>query len=191
VSGHLTLDQPISAWVLDVQFVPESTPLDELLTRMQNSGQHMAVVVDEFGSTAGLVTLQDLISQIIGETPENGSDEAQGICWLDANTCIVQAQLDVEEINDRLELDLPITDEYRSLGGLLFYQWQRIPIVGETLQYGDCELTLISADGPQLREVRIHRLDPTAVDGALVHPDAVHGANHPQKTFQSTTPPTA
>jgi CBS domain containing-hemolysin-like protein len=186
VSGDLTLDQPIAAWLQPVKFVPESTPLDELLTLMQKSGQHMAVVVDEFGSTAGLVTLQDLISQIIGETPEHGSAEDPDIQWLDANTCIVQAQLDVEEINDRLNLELPVTDEYRSLGGLLFYQWQRIPIVGETLQYGDCELTLISADGPQLQEVRIHRLDPTTV--SLPHadwPSTPTHPEHPQKSFQA------
>jgi CBS domain containing-hemolysin-like protein len=186
VAGNLTLDEPIAPWIQPMKFVPESTPLDELLTLMQKSGQHMTVVVDEFGSTAGLITLQDVISQIIGETPENGSDENSDIEWLDANTCIVQAQLDVEEVNELLNLDLPMTEEYRSLGGLLFYQWQRIPIVGETLQYGDCELTLVSADGPQLKEIRIHRLEP--------EPASDRGETAPQKTFKSptvTAPPQA
>ncbi|MBE9031495.1 HlyC/CorC family transporter [filamentous cyanobacterium LEGE 11480] len=204
VSGRLTLDEAIAPWVQPVTFVPESTPLDELLTLMQQSGQHMSVVVDEFGSTAGLVTLQDLISQIIGETPEIGHEAKEGIERLDANTAIVQAHLDVEDINEDLGLELPITGEYRSLGGLLFYQWQRIPSIGETLQYGDCELTLLAADGPRLQSVRIHRLEPVVVESspaagaieanpadtvaasdAIAEPDTVAESNDPTASEKS------
>lgn len=182
VSGSLTLDEAIAPWIQPVKFVPESTPLDELLELMQQSGQHMAVVVDEFGSTAGLVTLQDVISQIIGETPEIGEVEAEGIQHLDPNTFLVEASLDVEVLNERLEIDLPIMGEYRSIGGLLLYQWQRIPIVGETLQYGDCEITVVTADGPRLKQVRIHRIE------APTNPDASPASDTPKQSFQNPSP---
>jgi CBS domain containing-hemolysin-like protein len=192
VSGRLTLDEAIAPWIQPVTFVPEPTPLDELLSLMQQSGQHMAIVVDEFGSTAGLVTLQDLISQIIGKTPEMGREAEEGIQWLDTHTYLVQAQLDVEEVNEQLNLELPITGEYRSIGGLLLYQWQRIPIIGETLQYGDCELTLVSAEGPRLKEVRIHRLETPSIEaqtnGTTPTDMADHSPDAPQKTFKSTSP---
>ncbi len=195
VSGCLTLDEAIAPWIQPVIFVPESTLLDELLALMQQSGQQIAIVVDEFGSTAGLVTLQDLISQIIGETPEIGQASVQDIQVLDSHTYLVQAHLDVEEINEQLQLELPITGDYRSIGGLLFYQWQRIPIVGETLQYGDCELTLVSADGPRLKEVRIHQLQPPTLETAPTPAPGVAdpvspqpSPNAPPQSFESTAP---
>jgi CBS domain containing-hemolysin-like protein len=159
VTGTLTLDAPIQPWIHPPQFVPEFTPLDELLPVMQQSGQHMAIVVDEFGSAAGLVTIQDLISQIIGESPEVGQDEDDAIQWLDSHTFLVQAQMNLAELNERLHLGLPLSGEYQTLGGFLLYQWQRIPIEGETRQYGDCELTVMETVGPRLDQIRIHRIE--------------------------------
>jgi CBS domain containing-hemolysin-like protein len=159
-NGSLSLEGAITPWIHPPQFVPEYTPLAELLPLMQKSGQHMAIVVDEFGATAGLVTIQDLITQIIGETPEVGDEAITPIRWLNPQTAIVQAQLDLEEVNEELGIRLPLLGEYRSLGGFLFYQWQQIPLVGETLTYGNCELTVISADGPRLQDVQVHCVQP-------------------------------
>lgn len=159
VQGTLKMDSPIKSWIHPARFVPEYTSLGELLTLMQRDRQHMVMVVDEFGGTAGLVTIQDLVTQIIGDPPESGSDEDLEIQKVDENTFLIQAQVDVEEVNDRLNLDLPVTDEYQTLGGFLFYQWQKIPHKGETLQYANYELTVVSAEGPRLHEIRVHRIE--------------------------------
>jgi CBS domain containing-hemolysin-like protein len=159
VQGTLTLDSPIQPWIHPASFVPEYTPLDELLTLMQGSGDHMMVVVDEFGSTAGLVTLQDLITQIIGETPESGNVAESLIQRIDAQTCLVQAQMDLEEVNEILHLGLPLLDEYQTLGGFLLFQWQRIPNVGETLRHGNCDLTVEAISGPRLETIRVYHLE--------------------------------
>jgi CBS domain containing-hemolysin-like protein len=159
VQGQLSLDGSIQAWIHPARFAPEYTPLAELLALMQRSRQHLVIVVDEFGGTAGLVTLQDLITQIIGETPDSDTAVENAIQWLDPATFVVQAQLDLEEVNKQLNLELPPSDEYQTLGGFLLYQWQRIPLEGETLQYGECELTVLSAEGPRLNEIRIHRIE--------------------------------
>jgi CBS domain containing-hemolysin-like protein len=153
------------------QFVPEYTPLDELLTVMQESGQHVAIVVDEFGSAAGLVTIQDLITQIIGDSPEVGDENDESIQIIDAHTFLIQAQIDLEEVNDRLNLTLPLSPEYQTLGGFLLYQWQRIPIAGETGQYANCELTVVSTAGPRIEQIKIHRLQ--------LDPDKDHLNQHP------------
>lgn len=159
VQGTLDLDSPIKPWIHPAQFVPEYTSLGELLSLMQRSRQHMVLVVDEFGSTEGLVTIQDLVTQIIGETPEQVSEEDVPIQFVDENTFVVQAQMNLEEVNEALHLDLPLLEEYQTLGGFLLYQWQKIPAQGETLPYGNYELTVVSAEGPRLHQVRIHRIE--------------------------------
>ncbi|MER3432930.1 MAG: hypothetical protein C4288_05725 [Leptolyngbya sp. ERB_1_1] len=171
VQGTLNLESPIKSWIQPARFVPEYTTLGELLTLMQRDRQHMVLVVDEFGGIAGLVTIQDLITQIIGDPPESESDEDQAIQIVDKNTFLIQAQMDVEEINDRLHLDLPLTDEYQTLGGFLFYQWQKIPQKGETLQYANYELTVESAEGPRLHEIRVHRIETPAMLDELTKRD--------------------
>ena len=171
VQGTLNLESPIKSWIQPARFVPEYTSLGELLTLMQRDRHHMVLVVDEFGGTAGLVTIQDLVTQIIGDPPESESDEALSFQVVDENTFLIQAQMDVEEINDRLQLDLPLTDEYQTLGGFLFYQWQKIPQKGETLQYANYELTVVSAEGPRLNEIRVHRIETPAMLDKLAKRD--------------------
>ncbi len=164
VQGTLILDSPIQPWIRPARFVPEYTPLGELLTLMQRSRHHIVVVVDEFGSTAGLVTIQDLIAQIIGESPENEMETVNLIQRIDSHTFIVQAQLSLEEVNESLSLNLPTLDDYHTIGGLLLYQFQRIPCEGETLQYGNCEMTVITTIGPRLDQIQIRRLEPLPPD---------------------------
>lgn len=155
--GILTPETPISPWIRPARFVPEYTPLSELLPIMQRAHRQMVMVVDEFGGTAGLVTIADLVAQIIGETPELYDPEALTVQMLDDQTFLVQAQMHLEEVNELLNLDLPLTDEYQTLGGFLLYQFQKIPAEAETLLYQGLEFTVVSAEGPRLNQIRIYR----------------------------------
>jgi CBS domain containing-hemolysin-like protein len=155
-NGELQPSTLLQPWVLPAQFVPENMPLSELLAQMQRSHQTMVMVVDEFGGTAGLVTINDLVVEIIGDLPE--MDEESQFQILDDRTYLVQAQMHIEEVNELLDVELPLTDEYHTLGGFLLYRFQRIPTVGEMLHHDDLELTVISAEGPRLHQIQIHRL---------------------------------
>ena len=157
VKGELTMETSIQAWIRPVRFVPEFIPLSELLPLMQRSHLTMVMVVDEFGGTAGLVTLKDLIAEIIGDTAEPENTEEPAIQFIDEQTFLVQAQMNLEEVNELLDLHLPLTDEYQTLGGFILYQLQKIPLPGETLNYDNLELTVESAEGPRLHQIRIHR----------------------------------
>jgi len=157
--GEITAETPIHLWVKPVRFVPESTLLSELLRDMQRSHLKMVMVVDEFGGTSGLVTLQDLIVEIIGDDSEGFSQEEIALEMMDEQTFLVQAQMNLEELNDLLDLDLPVTDEYQTIGGFLIYQLQKIPAQGETFFYDNLEFTVVSAQGPKLEQIRIHRHD--------------------------------
>jgi CBS domain containing-hemolysin-like protein len=157
--GSLTLDSSIRPWVRPARFVPEYTLLSELLAMMRRSQQPMMMVVDEFGGTAGMVTFQDLVSEILGDEHEPEEAQAERIRMLDEQTAMVQAQTDLEEVNDFLSLNLPLTDEYQTLGGFLIYQMQKIPIVGDTWQYDNLEFTIISTEGPRLHQIQVRRLE--------------------------------
>jgi CBS domain containing-hemolysin-like protein len=155
----LKLDSPVQAWVRPAQFVSENIHLSELLQLMQRSGQPMAIVVDEFGGTAGLVTLQDLAAEIMGDTHEGEDLEEPDVEVIDDQNFRVQAQTDLEEVNELLDLNLPLSEDYQTLGGFLIYQMQKIPAVGEKLQYETYEMTVEAAEGPRLQKILIHRLE--------------------------------
>jgi CBS domain containing-hemolysin-like protein len=129
-TGQLTPESPIEPWVKPVRFVPESTPLSDLLTMMQRSHLKTVMVVDEFGRTSGLITLEDLVEEILGESSHDDNDESEDVILLeriDDETVIVEAQMNLTELNEILGLDLPFIDDYQTLGGFLLYQWQKIP----------------------------------------------------------------
>lgn len=159
--GKISLETEIQPWIRPARFVSEYTPLSELLPTMQRSHQAMVMVVDEYGGTAGLVTIQDLIAQIIGDTAELESTEELIVQRLDERTFLVQAQMDLEELNELLNLNLPLTSEYQTLGGFLLYQLQKIPSPGEILHYQNLDFTVVSVEGPRLHQVQIHRLEPS------------------------------
>lgn len=155
--GHFSLETTIDLWIRPARFVPEGMPLSELLPLMQRSHLAMVIVVDEFGGTAGLVTLKDLVAEIIGDHPKPESTDKSPIKILDERTFMVQAQMNLEEVNEVLNLNLPIIDEYQTLGGFVLYEFQKIPQKGEILSYENLELTVVSAQGPRLDQIRIHR----------------------------------
>jgi CBS domain containing-hemolysin-like protein len=157
--GVLSMEDPILQWVRPIRFVAEYMPLSELLPLMQRSRQPMVMVVDEYGGTAGLVTIQDLIAKILGKTVEPDSDEELSVQILDDQTFLVQAQIDLEDVNELLNMNLPLIDDYQTLGGFLIYQLQKIPQPGEVLNYGGDEFTVISAEGPRLHRIQIYRPD--------------------------------
>jgi CBS domain containing-hemolysin-like protein len=156
--GQLTDQSDIAPWIRPAKFVQEYTPLDELLRMMQRMHRSMVMVVDEFGGTAGLVTLENVVEELIGDLP-SGEEEEVLLETLDDRTFRVQAQVDLEAVNGLLGVDLPLGDDYQTLGGFLIYQLQKIPAVGECLTYRDWAFTVVSTDGPRLDRVRIERID--------------------------------
>jgi CBS domain containing-hemolysin-like protein len=156
IQGQLTPETSLQPWFKTAQFVPESTPVSELLSFMQRSRLKMVMVVDEFGGVRGLITLQDVLTEILGGYEGEDAD-ALSLQKLDEQTFLVQAQMNLEEVNELLDLDLPLTDEYQTLAGFLIYQWQKIPHPGETLHYDNLDFTIVSAQGPRLSQIRLHR----------------------------------
>jgi CBS domain containing-hemolysin-like protein len=172
---RITLDAPIKPWVKPARFVPKYTPLHELLATMQRTGQKLVIVVDEFGGTAGLLTLTDLTSEIIGEMHEPESDEELLVQILEDQSYLIKAHTHLEEVNELLQVDLPESDDYQTLGGFLIFQLQKIPRAGDTLIYGGHEWVVQSTDGPKLEDI-------------LVKPETSVADRDNAQTLNRTTP---
>jgi CBS domain containing-hemolysin-like protein len=155
--GELKNDSTIDSWIQPVSFIPESTPLNKLLPSMQQSHQKMMIVIDEFGGTSGLITLHDLIAEIVGDAGNDLDSGIETVQQIDEDTFLVSAQMNLEEVNEQLELDLPLADNYNTLGGFLLEQWQKIPQQGEKLEYGELGFTITVADSNRLYQILIHR----------------------------------
>ncbi|WP_107669093.1 hemolysin family protein [Cyanothece sp. BG0011] len=158
--GELIETSSVQSWIKPVKFVSESMALDELLALMQRSQLKMVMVVDEFGGTSGLITIQDVIGEILGNDLEGIIEEEDTLKMIDEHNFLIEAQLNLEELNNVLGLDLPLTDEYQTLGGFLLYQWQKIPSEGETLNYEDLSFTIVDSEGPRLRQIHLRRQPP-------------------------------
>ncbi len=162
IAHDVPLHESIAPWIRPARYVQEYLPLNELLVTMQRLKQPIVLVVDEFGGTAGMVTIEDVVAEILGDSVEVNPVAEPTIQILAPHTFSVQAQINLEELNDSLKVDLPLTDEYQTLAGFVLFQCQRIPKVGEVLIYGGYELTVISMEGPRLHQIQIRRLDPPA-----------------------------
>jgi CBS domain containing-hemolysin-like protein len=156
--GKLTPQAKIQPWMRHARFVPEQTPLSELLPMMQQEKPAMVIVVNEFGGTVGLVTIQDVIAEIIGNAGEPHEIHDLLVEMLDNQTFLVQAQINLDDLNEVLHLNLPLTKEYQTLGGFILYQLQRIPAKDETFYYENLEFTVVSAVGPRLHQIQVRRL---------------------------------
>ncbi|MHC5724193.1 MAG: hemolysin family protein [Nostoc sp.] len=161
--GKLSLETQIQPWMRPVRFVPKHTSLSELLPMMQQEKPAMVMVVNEFGGTVGLVTIKDVIAEIIGDASEPESSDDLLIQMLDKHKFLVQAQINLEDLNEILHLNLPLTREYQTLGGFLLYQFQKIPAKGETFCYQNLEFTVVSIVGPRLHQIQLQRLEELGV----------------------------
>jgi len=142
--------------VRDAYFVPETKPLRALLHEFQNQKLHIAVVLDEYGGTAGIVTLEDIIEELVGEiTDEYEKSEPEPIKQIDQNTVEVDARQYVDDLNDELDLNLPEDEDYDTIGGFVFSHLGYIPKTGASFDYGNLKFTVSSAEPRRIKRIRI------------------------------------
>ncbi|MBP7051457.1 MAG: HlyC/CorC family transporter [Phycisphaerae bacterium] len=143
----------------EAYFVPETKPLRALLHEFQEQKLHMAVVLDEYGGTAGIVTLEDIIEELVGDIADEYDEARQeSVKKIDENTIEVDARTYVEDLNDRYELDLPEDEDYDTVGGFVFSRLGYVPKAGEDFDYEKLRFTIASAEPRRVKRVRIQRL---------------------------------
>ncbi|PMQ02416.1 MAG: gliding motility protein GldE [Dictyoglomus sp. NZ13-RE01] len=144
--------------VREVLYVPENTKINELFKEMRRRKVHMAIVVDEYGGTAGLVTLEDLLEELVGEIEDEYDKEEKMFSFVDSNNLIVDAKMNIYELNEILEEKwkerLPET-EYDTVGGLVLDVLGRVPEKGEEIDIGNFKLKVESMKGQRIEKIKI------------------------------------
>lgn len=151
------VEAPIGELARPVLFVPETVAVADLLAEMRAGHNQMAVVIDEYGGTAGIVTVEELVEEIVGRLSDELVPAAGPVVRVDEMTVEVDALLRVDEVNDQLGLDLPEGEEYETVAGLLLYRLQHIPVEGEVLRCKGLELKVTQMKGPKIEKVQIRR----------------------------------
>lgn len=143
-----------------VTFIPESKPITELLREFQLKKMHMVIVVDEFGGVRGLVTLEDVIEEIVGEIDDEHDDEDSGLRVVDERTVIVDAKIDIEEVEAHFRVSLP-EGPFESVGGFIIHRLGKVPPAGTVVQENGLSFKVLGADPRRIKSVRIVRNDET------------------------------
>jgi putative hemolysin len=141
-------------------FVPESKKAGGLLEELQQRKIHIAIVIDEYGGTAGLVTIEDLLEEIVGDIQDEYDPEAEAdYVKISDDEYVFDAGIHLGEVNELLDVELP-TEESDTLGGFVFSTLGRVPLVGDTLTTEDLEIVVESITGRRIRKVRVRVLQP-------------------------------
>jgi len=152
---------PVRGYARPARFVPETKRVAELLREMQHEKFHLAIVVDEYGGTAGLVTLEDLIEELVGEIVDEFDVEDPLVEPLPGGEVRVDARLPIDECNDLLHADLPRGD-WTTIGGLVFGQLGHVPSVGEGVVVDGYRLVAEKVIGRRIGKVRIQPVPPAS-----------------------------
>lgn len=183
--GSLTVAEQMHA----VRFVPENKPVARLMREMQADKFHLAMIVDEYGGIAGLVTLEDCLEELVGEIIDEFDEEEPAVAELEGVGYEIDGGYGVSELNELLDLDIS-DEDFDTLAGFVFGELEHVPEIGESVQRGDWRFEVIEIEGRRIRRVRVERRpmeltetsetatdsdDDTSVSSAS-EPDAVSGA---------------
>jgi putative hemolysin len=160
----------------EVHYVPETKPVDKLLQELQQMKVHIAVVVDEFGGVAGLVTIEDILEEIVGEIQDEYDTEEDFMEVVGENEVIFNSRTDLDDVNHGLGIELP-TDSSDTLGGLMYSSLGRVPVVGDKVSFKDAELTILSVVGRRIKKIKVKRLVTHPSESRDYHSGFLEGAS--------------
>ncbi len=146
-------DVPLNNILRPAYFIPESKKVDELLGELQQRKVHMAIVVDEYGGTAGLVTIEDLLEEIVGEIQDEYDAEEPTVEAVAEDEYLFDARVSLDEVNKLLGVELP-AEGGDTLGGFIYSQLGKVPAVGDTIQFGAVRIEVLSVAGRRIKQVR-------------------------------------
>jgi len=134
-------------------FVPETMKISSLMREMQKKRQHMAIVIDEYGAVTGLVTIEDLIEEIVGEIRDEYDTESP-VQVLQNGTMLIDASLAIRDLNEDHGFDIPESNEYDTIGGFLISNLQRLPAVGDGYDTETTKFTIVAMKGRRILKLK-------------------------------------
>jgi putative hemolysin len=150
---------PIKNFIRDAYYFPESKMVTSLLDDMQKNKFHIAIIVDEHGGTAGLITLEDIMEEIVGSLQDEfeAIEAETEVEVLDERTFVVSGSTGIDEINELVNIELE-SEEFHTIGGLLFGLFGHLPKVGEQLRYHDLRFLILEMDGRKIEKIKISKI---------------------------------
>jgi len=144
--------------IIPAYFVPESARIDKVLREFKTGHHHMAVIVDEFGSTSGLATIEDLVEEIVGEIWDEYDIQEKTIFPMPDGSHLLRAAEYLQKVNEELKLDLP-AQEFHTVSGWVLDLFGRIPKIGEKVRWGSLEVEIVDADRKKITRVKIKKVE--------------------------------
>ena len=151
----------ISSILRKAYYIPETKNIHLLLHELKEKKSHMAIVIDEYGGTSGLVTLEDLIEEIVGEIHDEHDAEGNAFTVLANGEVLVDSRVEIEEFEEYFGVKIP-EGKFETLGGLIFHIIRKIPIPGEVICYDNFEMIIESADERRIKKIRVRTIDKTS-----------------------------
>jgi CBS domain containing-hemolysin-like protein len=158
-------EEPVTMFMRQAQFVPESKRVAEVMREMQAGKQHLAIVVDEYGGTAGLITLEDVLEELVGEISDEYDVDRPRLELLDDGSLEVDGRVPIDEINEVTSFDLPEGD-WDTVGGFLYHLLGHVPVEGEGAEFSGHRLVAQKVDGRRIAQVLIAPVVPPDVTPA-------------------------
>jgi CBS domain containing-hemolysin-like protein len=152
-------DTPIKGFVREAYYIPESKMVTALLDEMQKNKFQIAVVVDEHGGTAGLITLEDIMEEIVGGLQDEfeAIEAEKEVEILDERTFVISGSTGIDEVNELLNVNIE-DEEFHTIGGFLFGLFGHLPKVGEQLRYHDLRFLILEMDGRKIEKIKVTRI---------------------------------
>ncbi len=147
----------IQAVMREADFIPETKDVGELLAEFKRGNIQMAIVRDEYGGTAGLVTVEDLLEEIVGEIRDKYDVEEPLIQVIDQDHAIVNARINIDDLNEQMELEIPESEDYETIGGLVFDLFGRQPIEGEMVSDQNIDFVIRKLEGGRIHSIEVIR----------------------------------
>ena len=145
----------IESILRNIDFIPETMPANKMLNKMLNKNSSIAIVLDEFGGTAGMVTMEDLIEEIFGEIEDEFDKEELVESQIEDNIYILSTRLEIDYLNEKYNFNFPISEEYETLGGLITTVHENIPQNGEVVIFQNYSFEIIKASNAKVETVRL------------------------------------
>lgn len=157
---NTSLDKPVESILKPVLYTPETKKISNLLQEFRNKQMHLAIVVDEYGGTEGIVTIEDILEEIVGEIADEYDKEEKLFTLLPHGGWIIDARMSILDIEEKLGLKIPQDGEYDTIGGYVFHRAGSIPSKGLLIQHNDFELEILSSDDRSIKKIRVIPLTP-------------------------------
>ena len=147
-------DHPITEFVRPARFIPENKPVNRLMREMQAEKFHLALVADEYGALAGLITLEDCLEELVGEIVDEHDEEDTEVQRLPDGDYSVDGGMSIHDLNELLDLDLP-DDQWETVAGFLFGTLEHVPEAGESVTQEGWRFTATEVKGRRIKRVKV------------------------------------